>query len=133
MNNKKIQKIFKNIYLFLWIVIIPCVIGGGVQDFLIDVYNNFGGHWVAYIFVCFLTALVASYFSGIYYLINAIYSFEIENMSLIFLLSSASEIICLIIFGINSIGYFLTPILICNATITTALLIERIKNIKNQG
>ena len=114
-------------------MVIPSIIGCGVQDFLIDLYNNFEGHWIVYIFVCLLMALVASYFSGIYYLINAIYSFNIENMSLIFFLCSGAGIICLIIFGINSIGYFLTPILICNATITTALLIERIKKLENRN
>lgn len=48
-------------YALVGVLIVPSIIGGGVADFLLAIYDNFSRHWIAGFAVCLLTGAVASW------------------------------------------------------------------------
>lgn len=78
------KNVLKYFYIFLWLFVIPIIIGMSVGDGLVKMYDNFDKHWVAGLCVCFFSGAVVTWFPMFFIIeetpyeeLNSLYAFVV--------------------------------------------------------
>lgn len=122
-------KVLKYFYVFLWIFVLPTVIGQSVGDTLLEIYLNFNKHVLAGLFVCLLSGAVVTWFPMIF-LVEEIDFLERNDLIALTLLLWAAGIVAPMLFGFQQLGLIITVLLISSGFITVAKLMSAISKIK---
>jgi len=120
-------------------IVVPGVIGLGVGDLLMAVYENLWHHWIAGAAVCFLSGAVASWFP-MQFLIQPGFGFfdgvkggaeregfwflEREDIRFVALLGWAGGIVAPLVLGFQSLGKILAVLLILTTVITISSVLK---------
>jgi|GEM_PF-3794680 len=125
------MKTLKYFYAFLWLFIIPVVIGLSVENFLIKIYNNFNKHLLAGLVVCLLNSLAVSWIPG-GFLINGFNIREKHDFVILTLLLSIAGLVTPLIAGFESFGTAVTVLLILSALLTMDIVKKEMHEISER-
>ena len=119
------KKVLTYIYAFAAIFILPIIIGMGVADSLLKMYELYSRHWVAGTIVCIFTGAVASWFPMLF-LIEDIWFIEKVNVLVGAIIGWVGGVAIPLIFGFRSLGSTLSVLLILTTLITVASVLKAI-------
>jgi len=114
------------IYVAVAVLLIPVIIGLGVADLLVRIYDNLGQGWIVYFVVCILTGAVCTWFP----MLLAIENTELLHRGMIFsaiIVGWFGGICAPIIIGFHSLGKIITVLLIITTLMTVSTVLENFK------
>jgi len=114
--------------MFLWIFVIPVIIGEGVAGVLLKIHYNFSEHWISSIGVCFSSGAVVTWFPMVF-LVEKADILHKKGLWPLTLLLWVAGFITPLLFGFHQLGYILTILLILSAGFTVTKLASAISEI----
>lgn len=125
------MKFLKYSYIFLWVLVIPVIIGLGVGDLLLRIYNNFNEHLIAGITVCFFSGAVVTWVPMVF-VVEEVNFKEKDTLLGISLLLWVAGIIAPLLFGFQQLGRSIAILLIFSAAFTVTKLLSAISEISKK-
>lgn len=125
------MKILKYSYMFLWIFVIPVIIGLSVADLLLRIYHNFNEHLLAGLAVCILSGLVVTWIPMVFLIEDVNFREKRELLGLTLLLWVVG-LVSPIVFGFRSLGKVIAILLIFSAAFTVTKLATAISQISKR-
>ena len=115
------MKILKYFYAFLWLFIIPVVIGLSVENFLIKIYSNYDEHLLAGLVVCVLNSLAVTWIPGGFLIID-INIRKKHDLLVLTLLLWVAGLVTPLLAGFRSFSTAVTVLLIFSAWLTMEII-----------
>src|SRR3989338_11264605 len=112
------MKFLKYSYMFLWILVIPVIIGASVGDFLLKIYHNFNEHLLACIAVCFFSGAVVTWVPMSVFVVEKVDFQWKDRLLTLSLLLWVAGIIAPLLFGFQQLGRSITILLFISAVVT---------------
>ena len=128
---KQTMKFLKYSYMFLWILVIPVIIGKGVGDLLEKIYHNFNEHLLAGIAVCFFSGAVVTWVPMVF-VVEEVGFREKDTLLGISLLLWVAGIIAPLLFGFQQLGMSIAILLIFSAAFTVTKVLSAISEISKK-
>lgn len=118
------MKPLKYFYVFLWIFVIPSIIGQGLGDSLLRLYHNFNEHFFVGGAVCLISGSVVTWVPMGFLIEGVEFGVRTELIALTILVWIAG-CIAPILFGFQNLGIIMTVLLIFSAIFTITKLHSR--------
>ena len=125
------MSVLKYLYIFLWLLVIPTIIGGGVGEYLVRIYHNFNGHFLAGIAVCFFSSAVVTWVPMIFLVEDVAFSGK-ETLLAVTLFLWIAGIIGPLLFGFRQLGLIITVLMVFSAVFTVTKVLSTISHISRR-
>ncbi len=119
------MKALKYTYIFVWVFIIPIIIGQSVGDYFLRIYHNYNEHFLAGAVICILSAGIVTWFPMIFIVERADF-YAKQELAPFALIGGAGAVLAPIIFGFQNLGLIITLLLIFSAAMTVSILLKAI-------
>ncbi len=124
------MKILKFFYAFLWLFVIPLIIGLSVEYYLIKIYRNYDENLLAGLVVCVLNSLAVTWIPG-GFLIIEINIQKKHDLLILTLFLWVAGLVTPLLAGFQSFGAAVTVLFIFSALLPMEILKKEIRQISN--
>ena len=118
MTMTKKMKASSYVYGVISIFLVPVLIGSGIEEFLLHIYNNFSQHWIAGLAVCLLAGAVASWPPMLFMMDGDIRFSSMDSVALANLIGWIGGVGGPLIFGFGNLGIIIAVLLILTTLMT---------------
>jgi hypothetical protein len=125
------MKALKYLYIFLWLFVIPAIIGGGVGEILLRMYHNFSEHLLAGVAVCLFSGAVVTWIPMAFVIQGADFGEKKEFLAITLLLWIAG-CVAPMLFGFRHLTLTVTILLMFSAIFTKTKVLSALSEISRK-